>query len=60
MAIIGYWLRLEPASGHNRGNTRWCGGANEVMVVVGCCVGKHEAGEGVWAKKLKLSRCGLI
>jgi hypothetical protein len=31
-----------------------------VVVVVGCCVCKHKAGEGVWAKKPKLSRCGSI
>jgi hypothetical protein len=32
----------------------------ELVEVVGCCVCKHEAGEGVWAKKPKLSRRGSI
>ena len=39
---------------------RWCGGANEVMVVVGRCIGKREAGEGVWAKNPKPSRYGSV
>jgi hypothetical protein len=29
-------------------------------VVVGCCVRKREAGEGVWAKRSKLSCRGSI
>ena len=39
---------------------RWCGSANEVVVVAGHCVCKCEAGEGAWAKKPKPSRRGSI
>jgi hypothetical protein len=37
---------------------RWCDGADEG--VVGCCICKCEAGEGVWAKKSKPSHHGSI
>ena len=33
---------------------------DEVAVVMGHCVHKHEARVGVWAKKLKLSHYGSI
>jgi hypothetical protein len=46
--------------GVESGEGRWSNGADEGVVVVGRCVHKHEAGEGVWAKKSKLSRCGSI
>jgi len=39
---------------------RWHGGADEVVVVVGHCIHKCEAGESVCAKKPKPSRHGLI
>jgi hypothetical protein len=42
------------------GEERWCNGADEGVVVVGCCVRKHEAGEGVLAKRLKPNHHGLI
>ena len=42
------------------GGGSWCGGADEVMVVVGHCICKREAGDGVWAKKPKPSCCGSI
>jgi hypothetical protein len=29
---------------------RWCSGVEEAVVVVGRCVQKHEAREGIWAK----------
>jgi hypothetical protein len=42
--------------GVNSDEGRWCDGADEgVVVVVGCCIHKRKAGEGVWAKKLKPS-----
>jgi len=37
-----------------------CNGADEGVVVVGCCVRKREVGEGVWAKRSKPSHHGLI
>ena len=33
---------------------RWCGGADEVVVVVGRCVCKCEAGEGAEGQKSKI------
>jgi len=39
---------------------RWCGGANEVVVVVGCCVCKCEAGEGAEGQKSEIEPLGLI
>jgi hypothetical protein len=39
---------------------RWCKGADEGVVVVGRCVRKCEAGEGVCAKRPKPSRRGSI
>ena len=32
---------------------RWCGGADEVVVVVGRCVCKREAGEGAEGQKIE-------
>ena len=46
--------------GVKSGEGRWCDGADEGVVVVGRCVRKREAGEGVWAKKSKPSRRGSI
>ena len=46
--------------GVESGEGRWCDGADEGVVVVGRCVRKREAGEGVWAKKSKPSRRGSI
>ena len=46
--------------GVDSGEGRWCKGADEGVGVVGHCICKHEVGEGVWAKRLKPSRCGLI
>ena len=46
--------------GVESGEGRWCKGADEGVVVVGCCVRKHEAGEGVWAKRPKPSCRGSI
>ena len=34
---------------------RWCGGADEVVVVVGRCVCKREAGGGLGSKTTKTS-----
>ena len=45
--------------GVDSGEGRWCKGADE-GVVVGHCVHKREAGEGVWAKRPKPSRRGSI
>jgi hypothetical protein len=44
----------------DNGEGRWCDGADEGVVVVGHCIHKRKVGEGVWAKKPKLSHCGLI
>jgi hypothetical protein len=41
--------------GMESGEGRWCGGADEAVVVVGRCVRKREAGEGVWAKSQNLA-----
>ena len=38
---------------------RWCGCANEVVVVVGCCVCKCEAGEGAEGPKSEIEPLGL-
>ena len=47
--------------GVESGRGRWCGGADEVVVVVGGrCVRKCEVGEGVGAKKPTLSCHGSI
>jgi hypothetical protein len=46
--------------GVDSGEGRWCKGADEGVVVVGHCIRKHEVGEGVLAKRLKLSRHGSI
>jgi hypothetical protein len=46
--------------GVDNGEGTWGNGANEEVVVVGCCVHKHEAGDRVWAKKVKPSRCSWI
>jgi hypothetical protein len=40
----------------DNGEGRWCDGADEGVVVVGRCVRKREAGEGVWAEQPKPSR----
>ena len=39
---------------------RWYGGADEVVVVVGRCVCKREAGEGAGAKNSNPSRSGSV
>jgi hypothetical protein len=36
--------------GMESGEGRWCSGVEEAVVVVGRCVQKHEAREGIWAK----------
>ena len=39
--------------GVNISEGRWCGGADEVVVVVGHCVCKREAGEGAKGQKIE-------
>jgi hypothetical protein len=41
------------------GGRSWCGGADEVMVVVGRCVRKCEAGEGAEGPKSEIEPLGL-
>ena len=38
---------------------RWCGGADEVVVAVGRCVCKCEAGEGAEGPKSEIEPLGL-
>ena len=38
---------------------RWCSGADEVMVVVRCCVCKCEVGEGAEGPKSEIEPLGL-
>ena len=40
--------------GVESGRGRWCGGADEVVVVVGRCVRKCEAGEGAESPKSEI------
>ena len=41
------------------GGRSWCGGADKVMVVVGRCVCKCEAGEGAEGPKSEIEPLGL-
>ena len=41
------------------GGGRWCSGADEVVVVVGSCVRKCEAGEGAEGPKSEIEPLGL-
>jgi len=45
--------------GVESGRGRWCSGADEVVVVVGRCVCKCEAGEGAEGQKYKIKPLGL-
>ena len=57
---LGLDFRRTVGNGVESGEGRWCKGVDEGVVVVGRCICKHEAGEGVWAKKSKPSRRGSI
>jgi len=46
--------------GVESGRGRWCSGADEVVVVVGRCVCKCEAGEGAEGQKYKIKPLGSI
>jgi hypothetical protein len=41
------------------GGGRWCSGADEVIVVVGCCVCKCKVGEGAEGPKSEIKPLGL-
>jgi hypothetical protein len=45
--------------GVESGKERWCGGADEVLVVVGRCIRKCEAGEGAEGPKSEIEPLGL-
>jgi hypothetical protein len=57
---LGRDFRCTVRNGVDSSEGRWCKGVDEGVVVVGHCIRKCKAGEGVWAKRLKPSYCGLI
>jgi len=45
--------------GVENGGGRWCCGADEVVVVGGCCIHKCEVGEGAEGLKSEIEPLGL-